>query len=69
MNENNDDAINPSHYKWHPAIECIDVVEHFCSNLANVIEYVWRADHKGNDIEDLKKAQWYLAREIKRRGG
>jgi hypothetical protein len=35
--------------------------------LGNVIKYVWRADMK-NGIEDLKKARWYLDREIERRG-
>ena len=36
-------------------------------NLGNVIKYVWRSDEKGNAIEDLEKALWYLEREIARR--
>jgi hypothetical protein len=36
-------------------------------NIGNVIKYVWRADEKGMPIEDLKKARWYLDREIQRR--
>ena len=36
----------------------------FC--LGNVIKYVWRADHKSDAIEDLKKARFYLDREIAR---
>jgi uncharacterized protein DUF3310 len=50
----------------HP-IECIDVTAHMNFNLGNVIKYVWRADRKGQAIEDLEKAAWYLRREIERR--
>jgi len=57
---------HPVHYNTIP-VECITVTEHFNFNLGNVIKYVWRCDHKENPIEDLKKAQWYLEREIKRR--
>jgi len=62
------DPVNhPEHYRSHPSgIECIDVVEHFNFNLGNVIKYVWRADMKGG-IEDLRKAAFYIAREIERR--
>lgn len=59
---------HPPHYNAHPSgVECIDVVEHMSFNLGNAIKYVWRADHKGNDIEDLEKAKWYITREIERR--
>lgn len=63
------DPVNhPDHYNRHPAgIECIDVVEEMGFNCGNAIKYIWRADHKGNDIEDLKKAHWYIGREIARR--
>ena len=64
------DPINPSHYKKHPSgVECIDIVEWFPANIANVIKYCWRAGLKdGNsDIQDLEKAKWYIEREIKRR--
>jgi hypothetical protein len=37
----------------------------FC--LGNAVKYIWRADLKGDAIEDLKKAAWYIAREIRRR--
>lgn len=61
-----DNVNHPSHYNQHPAgIECIDVVEHMNFNLGNAIKYVWRAAFK-NGIEDLKKAVWYLQREIAR---
>ena len=58
---------NPHHYTAHPSgVECIDIVEHMNFNRGNVIKYVWRAGEKNNTLEDLKKAQWYLDREITR---
>lgn len=58
---------SPPHYNSHPAgIECIEVAEHYNFNIGNVIKYVWRAAHKGAKLEDLKKARWYLDREIER---
>lgn len=62
------DPINhPSHYNRHPSgVECITIVEHLTYNLGNAVAYIWRAEHKGTKIEDLKKAQWHLNREIER---
>lgn len=62
------DAINPSHYKRHPSgVECVDVAEHFGFNLGNAIKYIWRAGLKTADAtEDLRKAIWYIEREISR---
>jgi len=62
------EAVNhPSHYNSNPSgIECIDVVEHMTFNIGNAMKYLWRAGHKGNLIEDLKKARWYVDREIQR---
>ena len=47
-------------------IEAIDVIEAFELNfrLANVVKYVLRAGRKGDVLEDLEKAAWYLDREI-----
>jgi hypothetical protein len=63
------DPVNhPSHYTSHPSgIECIQITEHMGFNLGNAIKYVWRADLKGDSIEDLKKARWYIDREIQKR--
>jgi hypothetical protein len=36
-------------------------------NLGNAMKYIWRADEKGNDVEDLRKAVWYVQREIAKR--
>ena len=64
------DMVNsPQHYRNHPSgIECIQVTEHMSFNLGNAVKYIWRADEKGKTLEDLKKAAWYIEREIKRRG-
>lgn len=63
------DPVNhPPHYNNHPSgIEAIQVCEHMNFCLGNAIKYIWRADHKNDDIEDLKKAVWYINREIERR--
>jgi len=58
---------HPDHYSQVPGIECIDVVEHFDFNRGNAIKYIWRAGLKSKDaITDLRKAIWYLEREIER---
>lgn len=63
-----DNVNHPSHYTAHPSgIECIQVTEHMSFCVGNAVKYLWRADHKGNDIEDLRKAAWYINREIERR--
>lgn len=63
------DPVNhPKHYTSHPSgIECIQVTEHMSFNVGNAIKYLWRADEKGNALEDLRKAKWYIEREIARR--
>jgi hypothetical protein len=65
------DAVNhPSHYTAGK-VECIDAIEAalgvdglraFCRG--NAIKYLWRAGAKGDLVEDLRKARWYLDREI-----
>jgi len=62
------DPVNhPSHYHseyWHSTcgkpIECIDIVRHMDFNTGNAVKYAWRAGKKGDAIEDLEKAVWYL---------
>lgn len=65
------DMVNqPPHYRQHPSgVEAITVVEWFTFNLGNCIKYIWRAGLKGEKLEDLKKAQYYLNREIQRLEG
>ena len=71
------DVINhPQHYT-QGKIEVIDFIEDkgLNFNLGNVVKYVARAGHKKSSgksmdakaLEDLKKAQWYLNREISSR--
>ena len=59
---------HPLHYNVHPAgVECVDVVEGFGFCIGNAIKYLWRADAKDQPLEDLRKALWYVQREIDRR--
>lgn len=63
------DPVNhPKHYTSHPSgIDCIQITEHMSFNLGNAIKYIWRADLKHDAIEDLRKAEWYIRREIEKR--
>jgi hypothetical protein len=64
------DAVNhPEHYTAG-GIETIDFIEAkgLGYHLGNVVKYITRADHKGDRLENLKKAQWYLNREIEKSG-
>ena len=64
----NDNVNNPKHCTSHPSgIDCIQITEHMGFCLGNAVKYVWRADLKGDAIEDLEKAVWYIRREIERR--
>lgn len=62
----NMDMVNhPKHYTVGK-MKVIDVIEDqkLCYHLGNVVRYVLRSAHKGQQIEDLKKARWYLDRKI-----
>lgn len=63
-----DPVNNPAHYTSGP-IEVIEIIEGFALgfHLGNVVKYVLRSPHKGREIEDLKKARWYLDRMIEKR--
>jgi len=62
------DPVNhPPHYTSHPSgIECIEITEHMNFCIGNAMKYLWRAGLKGDAIEDLMKARWYVEREIAR---
>lgn len=63
-----DDKVNsPAHYT-RGGIETIDFIEAKELNfrLGNAVKYIARAGHKGDALEDLRKARWYLEREISR---
>lgn len=59
---------HPVHYN-HGTIEAITVIEdwNLGFNMGNALKYLARADHKGTPEADLKKAIWYLQRELDRR--
>lgn len=64
----NDPVNHPAHYTSHPSgVECIDIVEHMNFCLGNAMKYIWRAALKGG-LEDIRKARWYIDREIARLG-
>jgi hypothetical protein len=61
---------HPTHYGGADnPYEAIKVIEahDLGFHLGNAIKYILRAGKKGDAIEDLKKAQWYLEREILKR--
>lgn len=70
-----EDKVNhPHYYCSHPSgYECIDITEHYDFCVGNAIKYLWRAGLKceegytnvEKEIEDLKKAAWYINRKIK----
>ena len=63
----NDPVNHPKHYTEHPSgVECIEITDHFNFNKGNAIKYLWRAGLKGEQVEDLRKARWYIDREIAR---
>lgn len=67
------DAINPSYYKdgWSNGAELIDITENLNCNGAQAVQYIARSTrldgkNKGNPAEDLRKAGWFINREITR---
>jgi hypothetical protein len=71
MNRDTDEQFHPverpSHYLQHPSgVECVQIAEAFNFNLGNAVKYLWRAGLKGEAVEDLEKAAWYIRRELAR---
>ena len=65
---------HPDYYNQHPSgIECIEIIRHYCFDIGNAIKYLWRAglkkessmSDKQKEIEDLRKAIWYINDRIK----
>ena len=58
---------HPNHYNIG-GIEVIDFIESWDLgfSLGNAIKYIARAPYKNDELEDLKKARWYIDREIQR---
>jgi Protein of unknwon function (DUF3310) len=64
------DAINPSHYKTSSA-EVIQITRDLSFNRGNAVKYLARAGkkNKAEELQDLKKALWYVIDEIYACGG
>ena len=69
--ELNDSVNHPAHYNTYKGLEVIDLVEQMNFNRGNAVKYIARAGHKSPEttVEDLKKARWYIDREIARLEG
>jgi hypothetical protein len=65
MSDKEDVVTNPSHYT-KGKIQVLDFIEDQKLDFheSQVLKYVVRARHKGNELQDLKKAQFYLNRKI-----
>jgi hypothetical protein len=72
--KSNDNVNHPSHYVNHPSgIECYEIAKYYDFPIGNAIKYLWRAGLKQDvdksllekEIEDLKKAKWYIESKIK----
>ena len=67
-----DPVEHPYHYTQIPGVECIDVTQYHDFCTGNAIKYLWRAGLKKSagktdlekEIEDLKKAIWYINKRI-----
>jgi hypothetical protein len=68
-----DNVNHPKHYTSHPSgVECIEITEHYGFCVGNAIKYLWRAglkkdgtlDDIDKEIEDVKKAAWYVQRHL-----
>lgn len=57
---------HPEHYN-HIPIECIDVIENMSFNIGTSMKYLWRVDFKEDSKRDMKKAVWYILREMYKR--
>jgi len=63
------DPVNhPHHYCSHPSgVECILITENMNFNVGNAFKYLYRCTDKGYTLNDLKKSQWYINRELELR--
>lgn len=68
QNMETDPVNHPAHYTAYKGLEIIDLTEQMNFNRGNAVKYIARAGLKSkeNEIEDLKKAVWYINREIQR---
>lgn len=66
-----DPALNPDHYKQPGAPEVITITRHLNFNRGNAVKYLCRAGKKdpSKELQDLRKARWYIDDEIQRLTG
>lgn len=63
------DPVSPQHYQgFSNGAEVIDITEHLSFSRGNAIKYLARAGNKvgADELQDLRKALWYVNREIQR---
>ena len=67
-NQDQQTPIEPPHYDFPGGVRVIDLAEHLNFCRGNVVKYIARAGRKDSarELEDLRKAAWYLDREIRR---
>jgi len=63
-----DPVTSPAHYKTDAGMEAVDVMEAFNLglHLGNAVKYILRAGKKDDYAQDLRKAIWWLQREVDR---
>ncbi|MCR8695575.1 DUF3310 domain-containing protein [Rhodococcus pyridinivorans] len=64
-----DNINHPAHYTgFSNGAEVIDITENLNFNRGSAIKYLARAGKKdpAKELEDLRKAEWYVKREIER---
>ena len=66
MESFSDPVNHPSHHPLHLGLELIDLTEQMNFNKGNAVKYITRSGFKSDEIQDLEKAAWYIAREISR---
>lgn len=67
VSRRSDPVNHPPHYTGHASgVECIQITEHMNFCRGNAVKYIWRCGEKGDPVQDLKKARWYIDREIER---
>ncbi|MDO4919919.1 DUF3310 domain-containing protein [Kocuria sp.] len=67
--QDNSDPINPAHYQgFSNGAQVIDITENLPFNAGNAVKYLARAGrkHAETHAEDLRKALWYVRRELAR---
>ena len=61
-----DPVKHPAHYTWIPGVECREVARECSFNVGSAIKYLYRHLHKGNPVQDLRKAIECIQDEIAR---